>query len=55
VQGLFVFNAGIAILLVWVGVATTHRGVLLWAGMLLHAVIAAAFLPQLLARRESGA
>ena len=52
VQGLFAFNAGMAVLLAWVGVATTLRGMLLWPGMVLHAVIAAALLQQLLVRGE---
>ena len=55
VLGLFVLNAGLAILLAWVGVATTLRGLLLWPAVTLHAVIAAALLPQLRARRESEA
>ena len=50
VLGLFVFNVGVAILLAWVAVATTLRGVLLWPAVILHAVIAAALLPQLLSR-----
>jgi hypothetical protein len=52
VLGLFTFNAAAAILFAWVGVATTLRGVLLWPAVVLHAVIAAALLPQLLARSE---
>jgi hypothetical protein len=52
VLGLFAFNAATAILFAWVGVATTLRGVLLWPAVVLHAVIAAALLPQLLARSE---
>lgn len=48
VSGLFVFNFGVAILLAWVAVATTLRGILLWPGAVLHAGIAAALLPQLL-------
>ena len=44
VQGLFTYNVGVAILLAWVGVATTLRGVLLWPTVILHAVIAAALL-----------
>ena len=44
VQGLLAYNVGVAILLAWVGVATTLRGVLLWPAALLHAVIAAALL-----------
>ena len=47
VLGLFVFNFGVDILFVWVGVATAVHGVLLWPGALLHGVIAAALLPQL--------
>ena len=53
--GLFVLNAGLAILLAWVGVATTLRGRLLWPAIGLHAAIAAALLPQLLARHDSKA
>jgi len=48
--GLFAFNAGVTVLLAWVGVATTLRGFLLWPAVILHAGIAAALLPQLLAR-----
>jgi heme A synthase len=48
VFGLFVFNFGVALLLAWVGIATTFSGVLLWPTIVLHAVIAAALLPQLL-------
>ena len=51
VMGLFAFNAGAAILLAWVGIATTFRGFLLWPATLLHAFIATALLPQLLATR----
>jgi len=51
VFGLFVFNVGVAILFAWVGVATILRGVLLWPVVVLHAVIAAALLPQLLTPR----
>ena len=47
VLGLFVFNFGVDILFVWVGVATALHGVLLWPGAVLHGVIAAALLPQL--------
>jgi hypothetical protein len=42
--GLFVFNAGAAIFLAWVAVATVFRGVLLWPAVVLHAVIACALL-----------
>ena len=48
VSGLFVFNFVVSILLAWVGVATTLRGILLWPGAVLHAAIAAALVPQLL-------
>jgi hypothetical protein len=47
VLGLFVFNFGVVILFVWVGVATALHGALLWPGAVLHGVIAAALLPQL--------
>jgi hypothetical protein len=47
VLGLFVFNFGVAILFVWVGVATALHGVLLWPGAVLHGIIATALLPQL--------
>ena len=50
--GLFVFNVAVAILFAGVGVVTTFHGVLLWPAVGLHAVIAAALLPQLLARSE---
>jgi heme A synthase len=40
VHGLLVFNFGVVILFVWVGVATVLRGVLLWPGAVLHGVIA---------------
>jgi hypothetical protein len=48
VIGLFVFNFAVAILLAWVGIATTFSGVLLWPTIVLHATIAAALLAQLL-------
>jgi len=51
VAGLFVFNVGVAILLAWVGFATTFHGILLWPAAVLHAAIAAALMPQLLATR----
>ena len=47
VVGLFVFNVGVTILLVWVGVTTVH-GPLLWPVVLLHAAIAIALTQQLL-------
>ncbi|MGA8036700.1 MAG: hypothetical protein WA823_16605 [Candidatus Acidiferrales bacterium] len=36
---LLIFNAGAAIFLVWVGVATPFRGVLLWPAAILHAAL----------------
>jgi hypothetical protein len=45
--GLLAFNAGVAILLTWVGVGTAFRGSLLWPAAILHAAIAVALLPQL--------
>jgi heme A synthase len=48
VFGLFVFNFGVAILLAWVGIATMFSGLLLWPTIVLHAIIAAALLAQLL-------
>jgi hypothetical protein len=51
---LSVFNFGVAILLGWVGVATKLVGVMLWPAVVLHAVIAAALLPQLLTIRIIG-
>jgi hypothetical protein len=47
VFGLFVFNFGVVILFVWVGVTTALHGVLLWPGVVLHGAIATALLPQL--------
>jgi hypothetical protein len=44
VQGLLIYNVGVAILLVWVGVATTLSGVLLWPAVILHGVIAVALI-----------
>ena len=54
VLGLFVFNAGLAILLAWVGIVTSVHGFLLWPGAILHAAITVAFLPQLLRVRSFG-
>lgn len=48
VFGLLVFNVGVATLFAWVGIAATLSGVLLWPVAVLHAVIAAALLPQFL-------
>jgi hypothetical protein len=52
VLALSAFNAAAAILFAWVGINTALRGVLLWPAVVLHAGIAAALLPQLLARSE---
>ena len=49
--GSFVFNAGgLTILFVWVGVATTLHGFLLWPTVILRAIIAAALLPHLVTK-----
>jgi hypothetical protein len=42
--GLLVYNAGAAILLTWIAVGTSFRGVLLWPAVILHAVIATGLL-----------
>jgi hypothetical protein len=47
VLGLLVFNLGVPILFAWVGVTTSFRGPLLWPAVILHAIIAAALLPQI--------
>jgi len=46
VLGLFVYNVGASILFIWLGLATTLQGILLWPAAILHAGIAAALLPQ---------
>jgi len=51
VLGLFAFNAGVTILLAWVGAVATDHGFLLWPVAILHAIIAAALLPQLITNR----
>jgi hypothetical protein len=48
VVGLFVFNVGLTMLFVWVGVGTTFQGFLLWPVVILHAALATALVPQLL-------
>jgi hypothetical protein len=48
VLGLLVYNVGAPILFVWLGLATTFHGILLWPAALLHAGIAAALLPLVL-------
>jgi len=50
VLGLFAFNSGVAILFASVGVATALHGFLLWPAVILHAIIAGALLPHLLAK-----
>jgi len=54
VLGLFAYNLGTAILATWVGLATTLRGSLLWPAAVLHSVIAAALLVQLLTKGSFG-
>ena len=54
VLGLFVFNAGVTILFAWVGAVSTVHGFLLWPAVILHAVIAAALLPQLRITHTAG-
>jgi hypothetical protein len=44
VLGLFAFNAGIAILLAWVGISVATHGFLLWPVVILHFLIAVALL-----------
>jgi hypothetical protein len=44
VLGLFLYNAGVTMLFVWVGVATALHGILFWPAVLLHAGIAVALL-----------
>jgi hypothetical protein len=51
VGGLFVFNAGVAILVACVGVFTAAHGYLLWPVAILHAAIVVALLPPLLASK----
>jgi hypothetical protein len=46
--GLLVYNVGVVLLFVWLGVATTLHGLLLWPVAILHACIAAALLQQTL-------
>ena len=52
VLGLFVFNAGLAILLACVGVLNAVHGFLLWPGVVLHAAFTVALLPQLLTSKR---
>ena len=50
VLGLFAFNAGVAILFAFMGVASTLHGLLLWPAVILHTIIAGALLPHVLAK-----
>ena len=50
VLALPVFNAGVTVLLAWVGVVSTVHGFLLWPVIILQAVITAALLAQVLAK-----
>jgi hypothetical protein len=48
--GLLVYNAGVVVLFVWLGVGTALHGLLLWPAVILHACFAAALLKQSLNR-----
>jgi hypothetical protein len=48
VLGLFAFNAGVTILLAWVGISVATHGFLLWPGVILHFLISIALLWALL-------
>jgi hypothetical protein len=50
--GLLVYNTGVVMLFVWLGIATALQGVLLWPAVILHAIFAAALAAQLLAKRS---
>jgi hypothetical protein len=50
--GLLVFNVGATFFFAWVAVATAFRGSLLWPVVVLHAILAAALLPQFLTMRS---
>jgi hypothetical protein len=50
VLGLLTYNAGFLIMAVWLGLATTFRGWLLWPAAVLHATIAASLLAQLVTK-----
>ena len=54
VLGLFAFNAGIAILLAWVGISLATHGFLLWPGVILHSLITVALLWALLSPNAFG-
>src|SRR5262249_11302444 len=44
VLGLFAFNAGITVLLAWVGISVASHGFLLWPVVILHSLISVALL-----------
>jgi hypothetical protein len=50
VLGLFAFNVGVAILFAGIGATPSLRGSLLWPAAILHAVLAAALVPQLMTK-----
>ena len=50
---LFAFNSAVAILFACVGIVTALHGLLLWPVVILHAIIAGALLPHLLAGLET--
>jgi len=52
VLGLLVFNAGVTVLLAWVGIVSTVHGFMLWPVTILHTFITAALLPQVLTARK---
>jgi hypothetical protein len=52
VLALLVFNVGATIFFVWVAFASTFRGIMLWPGIILHAVIATALLSLFLTTSE---
>ena len=52
VSGLLVFNVGATLFLVWVALASTFHGMLLWGGIVLHAGIGTVLLLVFLGRSE---
>lgn len=52
VLGLLIFNVGAMFFFVWVPFASTFHGIMLWPGVILHAVIATAMLSLFLTTRE---
>lgn len=55
VLGLFAYNAGIAILLAWMGISVAIHGSLLWPVVILHSLISVALLGVLLQLRSTRA